>query len=514
MRIEGATGSGSGFVVDADGYILTNEHVINGQSGLTVVFDNGARLTPRLISSDATRDIALLKVQAAGRLTVLPFATEVREGEEVVALGHPLDLGSSMTITKGIVSAFRTLNGVIYIQTDAAINPGNSGGPLLNTRGEVVGMNTSSYSGDVAQGVGFAIRFDVLVELLPSMKVEQPSTPTTGQLLECATGSLGGTIDHTPDDGLIDGCFADIHVADAFIEASFVNPYSGIKGSWSHGFIFRSPDIHIRHAVVVTSSGNWEHHLKQSAQMDWEFIDRGNNGQVRLGDGANNSINVIALGGFGLLFINGEFASILDLSDLVDPGYVLGVSAFYNEDGIAGSTTRYNNFAVRPVQYVYGENSATIPHSEDRIGFHDTNITLKDGVLGAVFHNPFDQRLGDWSYGFVFRDDYAGTFHVVGIRSDGIWFHNLRDGDPDNEDVMATGSSSAIDTSPNGTNAILVIAKGENGWLLLNGEFVSHLDLSGETSAGLVSAIASYFSGDGIAGYSTRFEDFTVWSAD
>ena len=419
-----------------------------------------------------------------------------------------------MTITKGIVSAFRTLNGVIYIQTDAAINPGNSGGPLLNTRGEVVGMNTSSYSGDVAQGVGFAIRFDVLVELLPSMKIEQPSTPTTGQLLECATGSLGGTIDHTPDDGLIDGCFADIHIADAFIEASFFNPYSRTEGSWSHGFIFRSPDEHTRHAVIVTSSGNWEHHLKRSAQMDWEFLDRGNNGHVNLGEGANNSIKVVALGGFGLLFINDEFVSLLDLSDLVDPGYVLGISAFYSDDGIPGITTRYNNFAVRPVQFVYGEDSATIPHSEDRIGFHDTNITLKDGVLGAVFHNPFDQRLGDWSYGFVFRDDYAGTFHVVGIRNDGVWFHNLRKGDPDNVDVLATGSSQAIDTSSNGTNALLVIATGGDGWLLLNGEFVSHLDLSGETSDGWVSAMDSYYSGDGLPGHSTRLENFTIWSAD
>ena len=108
VRIEGTTGSGSGFVVDPDGYILTNEHVINGQSRLTVVFDNGTRLAARVIVSDASRDIALLKVTATSTLTVLQFATSVREGEEVIALGYPLggDLRGSMTITKGIVSAF------------------------------------------------------------------------------------------------------------------------------------------------------------------------------------------------------------------------------------------------------------------------------------------------------------------------------------------------------------------------------------------------------------------------
>ena len=135
-------------------------------------------------------------------------------------------------------------------------------------------------------------------------------------------------------------------------------------------------------------------------------------------------------------------------------------------------------------------------------------------MFGAVFYNPSDQRSGDWSYGFVFRDNYAGTFHVVGIRNDGGWFHHLRKGDPDNEDVLATGSSRAIDTSSNGTNAILVIASGEDGWLLLNGEFVSQLDLSVETSGGWVSAIASYYTGDGLPGHPTSFENFTIWSAD
>ena len=144
VRIEGTSGGGSGFIVSPDGYILTNEHVISGNTQLTVVLDNGTRLTPQVIDSDASRDIALLKVDSSRKLTALSFSTSVREGEEVVAIGHPLDLGASMTITKGIVSALRAiLVASAYIQTDAAINPGNSGGPLINLKGDVVGMNTS-----------------------------------------------------------------------------------------------------------------------------------------------------------------------------------------------------------------------------------------------------------------------------------------------------------------------------------------------------------------------------------
>ena len=169
VRIEGTSGGGSGFIVDADGYILTNEHVISGNTRLTVVLDDGTRLTPQVIDSDASRDIALLKVDSSRPLTALSFGTSVREGEEVVALGHPLDLGASMTITKGIVSALRTVYGIQYVQTDAAINPGNSGGPLLNLKGEVVGMNTSDW--DDAVGIGFAIKFDVLTDRLAIMKV-------------------------------------------------------------------------------------------------------------------------------------------------------------------------------------------------------------------------------------------------------------------------------------------------------------------------------------------------------
>ena len=170
-------------MVDAEGYILTNEHVIRGQSRLTVVFDNGTRVRASVVASDAARDIALLKVTSSRTLTALPFTTAVRVGDEVVALGHPLNLGEEPTITKGVVSALRTVRNIPHIQTDAAMNPGNSGGPLLNTNGEVVGMNTfvlrdiqgETYS---AQGVNFAIKFDVLWQRFTVMKAGRSSSPT------------------------------------------------------------------------------------------------------------------------------------------------------------------------------------------------------------------------------------------------------------------------------------------------------------------------------------------------
>ena len=100
VRVEGTSSIGSGFIVDSTGYILTNEHVIAGQDRLTIVFDDGTRLTPQVIGYDSAQDIALLKVDAPGRpMTALPLATEVREGEDVVALGYPLGLADRMTVT-------------------------------------------------------------------------------------------------------------------------------------------------------------------------------------------------------------------------------------------------------------------------------------------------------------------------------------------------------------------------------------------------------------------------------
>ena len=127
--------------------------------------------------------MALLKTESTRSLTPLRFASDAREGEEVVALGYPFShvIGKSMSVTTGIVSSFRTYEGVAYLQTDTDINPGNSGGPLLNLRGEVVGMNARGLRGEDAQGINFAIRYDVLASRLSILRAEavEPVTPLT-----------------------------------------------------------------------------------------------------------------------------------------------------------------------------------------------------------------------------------------------------------------------------------------------------------------------------------------------
>ena len=166
---------GSGFVIDAKGYILTNNHVVENADEIVVRLLSGKEFKAKVVGRDAKTDIALIEIHGAENLVALPLGDSdgLRVGEWVVAIGNPFGLEN--TVTAGIVSAMgRHINQGPYdnfIQTDAAINPGNSGGPLLNTRGEVVGINTAIFSrsgGNI--GIGFAIPVNVAQEVVPQLK--------------------------------------------------------------------------------------------------------------------------------------------------------------------------------------------------------------------------------------------------------------------------------------------------------------------------------------------------------
>ena len=166
---------GSGFVIDAEGHVLTNFHVVRGATDIEVRLFDDRRFPAEIVGDDPKSDIALLKIQGAKNLPVMKMgdSSTLRVGDWVVAIGNPLGLTS--TVTAGIVSATGRkslpLGGMRYqdfIQTDASINPGNSGGALLNVDGEVVGINTAI--NEAGQGIGFAIPLNMVKEILPRLK--------------------------------------------------------------------------------------------------------------------------------------------------------------------------------------------------------------------------------------------------------------------------------------------------------------------------------------------------------
>lgn len=158
-------GQGSGFIISKDGYILTNNHVVNDADRITVTLGDGRKFEAKLVGTDPKSEVGLIKIDDGNELPFIELGDSdaLEVGEWVLAAGNPF--GLSQTVTAGIVSAKNRRTGVLglegyenFIQTDAAINPGNSGGPLINIRGEVVGINTAIYSRTGGyMGIGFAI---------------------------------------------------------------------------------------------------------------------------------------------------------------------------------------------------------------------------------------------------------------------------------------------------------------------------------------------------------------------
>jgi Do/DeqQ family serine protease len=176
-------GVGSGFIVGADGRVITNAHVVDGADTVTVTLKDGRTFEGKVLGEDPVTDVAVVKIEARDLPTVrVSNSDQIKPGEWAIAIGNPLGLDN--TVTAGIISATGRSSGQVgipdrrvdFIQTDAAINPGNSGGPLLNDRGNVIGMNTAIRAN--AQGIGFAIPINTVQriadELVANGKVDHP----------------------------------------------------------------------------------------------------------------------------------------------------------------------------------------------------------------------------------------------------------------------------------------------------------------------------------------------------
>ena len=175
-------GIGSGFIINEEGYILTNYHVIQGASEVTVTLSDNTEVTATVVNYDQDKDIAMIKLKEGTKVPAiaeLGDSDEMYAGAEVVAIGTPLSKNFAQTLTKGIISGSnRTIQGengtsVNLIKTDAAINPGNSGGPLVNAKGQVIGINSmkigTQVGGTSIEGIGFAIPINEVKNKIDSL---------------------------------------------------------------------------------------------------------------------------------------------------------------------------------------------------------------------------------------------------------------------------------------------------------------------------------------------------------
>lgn len=209
------SGMGSGFIIDPDGHIITNYHVIEGAEEITVLLEDDKEYTADLIGSDSKTDIALIKIRKEDESTTFPYlkmgdSEHLEVGEWVVAIGNPF--GLSHTVTVGVVSALgRSIGAGPYdefIQTDASINPGNSGGPLININGDVIGINTAIISGNTGGnvGIGFAIPINIAKGILTDLKEKGSVTRGwLGVMIQKITPELATSFDLSNNEGALVG---------------------------------------------------------------------------------------------------------------------------------------------------------------------------------------------------------------------------------------------------------------------------------------------------------------------
>jgi len=193
------SGAGTGIIITSDGEIVTNAHVVNGASSITVTLPNNGGTHPAtIVGINTTEDLAVIKISGVSNLKPATFANSdtAEVGDSVLAVGNALGYGGAPTVTEGILSAKgRSLTGTDdnlsgLLQTDAAINPGNSGGPLVDSTGQVIGIDVAVASGtttEPAQNIGFAIASNTVVNALPALKAGQGASSQGGQTTQSGT---------------------------------------------------------------------------------------------------------------------------------------------------------------------------------------------------------------------------------------------------------------------------------------------------------------------------------------
>ena len=521
VRIETGAGGGSGAIFEVNNrtaLIITNHHVVEGVAEVNVTVNDSSTYRGSVLGTDPVRDLAVVRV-CCGSFRALPFgdASRLEPGDEVVAIGYALGLSGEATITRGIVSAVRydDSHQSEVIQTDAAINPGNSGGPLLSMSGQIMGINTFVYVGTGVAALGFAISVKTVEQEIPSLRTGRPAAtptptpsgppPTLPDSGGYTFGPISGELRHNPSDGFIEDKYAGVSLTDMIVTATFINPYAAATNSWNYGFFIRGSGTGSSARVIlvaVTSRGRWHTALRQGRSSEIQTIAEGRLGSFDTGADESNRLWLAVLGKRGLLFVNSEFISELDLSSVTGPGDVAVFTGAFTGAEVAGAVTRFENFTGRQFQKEYGPTSGTFEYEEGfTVSDHYSGAWTRDVVAEARFISPPDS---DWLYGLGIRE--SGRAERIQVHGDNQWHHfTWHVGNGGSSHVVGGRLSSDLRSE----NHLLLLAIGDMGMFFVNGELVSRLDLSHNLDYGDVSAF-----GASANDYTVEpsFENFNVWT--
>ncbi len=564
VRIERGSGSGSGVIYEVYkhfAYVITNQHVVDQPGPMWVTVNDQDKHGGIILGVDPIRDLAVVIICCSSGFTSLPFgdASTLEPGDEVVNIGYALGIEGEATITRGIVSAIRyhpNLQSDV-IQTDAAINPGNSGGPMLSLSGEMLGINTFKISETRVEGLGFAISEKTVQERIPVLQVDEEDltgrgpqlptvtpkpVPTSNPIYEGCTqsdpllrivceadaeatataiartggtdsfGPVSGELWHDTIDGKIETEHANVFMEDMIAEATFINPYSPSYHSWDYGFFIREQKNDPNSAfikVAVTSQNRWSARVRDQEPTYENRIGGGTLSNLNTSDGGRNHLRIVAIGGRGWFFVNDEFVSSLNLSDVTGAGDVAVITGAFTGNEVDGKVTRFENFTGTRLTKRYGPADGRLEKEPGFIAEHDSSVWTRDLVAEAEFVSPQGE---DWDYGFIIRNPEFNRLEVIGVEWRSGWFHKTRAAGDSEYTTVAEGSPSlrsGYRSMLRGRNNLLLMAFGDTGWFFLDNSLFAKLDLSHNMDSGWVSVMGDFYNSHHSP---VQFEDFNVWT--
>ena len=524
VQILTPSGSGSGFIIDSDGRVVTNAHVVQDFSSVEVRLVGGQSYTGRVLGKDDLADIAVVQIDASTSFEPARLADSdlVSVGDDVIAIGFPLgDMlrGGSPTITKGIVSAKRVSgSGVELFQTDAAINPGNSGGPLFGRGGEVVGINTSKLfetaDGRLVEGIGLAVSINEVKDRLDSLArgrniTADTPTPAPVPTPRSQRGAGQFYVDSAElrheDDGLIESLTTLDSVRNFWIHSEFETPYTASVGDWNVGFLFRNSGGGNLSYVAVNQDGRYSHYIRRDGEST--RLDGGDVGTWNRNVGDTNTVGLFVIEDRGWLIVNSEYVTDLDVSEGSQEGELEVATGIFTDSEVPGYSTKLSNVQAWEIIALYGPQDGTLTRSSGSVSTHRAGVDVTFAYASAEFRTPDDPD--KWSAGLMFRKQGRSDYLIFSVSSSGLWrvIHAHNSGG--DGQTLENAFSDDIDIEHPTLNWLEVLFIGEVAIVYVNGRALGTADIGSITTSGDVRAAYGIYKGDDPS--TARFEEFTVW---
>ena len=527
VQILTPSGSGSGFIVDADGRVVTNAHVVQRFSSVEVRLVGGQSYTGRVLGVDEVADLAVVEIDARRSFEPVTLGDSdlISTGDDVIVVGFPLgDIlqGASPTITRGILSAKRVSgSGVELLQTDAAINPGNSGGPLFAITGEVVGVNTSKLfeteDGRAAEGIGFAVSINEVKDRLDSLASGQNvvnSTPTPAPVPTPRSQRGPGRfyVDNAElrheDDGLIETLTALDSVRNFWISSEFEVPYDASVGDWDVGFLFRNSGDGNLSYVAVTQDGRYSHWVRRDGEST--RLDSGDVGSWNRNAGDTNTLGLVVAEHRGWLFVNSRYVTDLDVSGGSHEGKLEVATGLFTGDEVPGYSTKLGNISAWELSLLYGPQDGSLDNSQEFISTHGARIDVQFAYARVEFRTPDDPE--EWSAGLMFRKSGEDDYFLFYVSSSGFWSVEHATYSGEDWQTQEEAFSSEVDIKHPTLNRLEILFIGEVAIVYVNGRELGNVDISSITTSGDVRVAYGIYKGDDPS--TARFEEFTVWGLE